>query len=103
LAVTDWRLRRWRLWFLALMTATHHFYKADGKNTLGVNFYFWTKYFCFFSYFNKENSHQEYIFTITFTKVVRSVGLSMLRKNLDLFFRFFITQSGNSSVKVEEA
>ena len=23
LAVTDWRLRRWRLWFLALMTATH--------------------------------------------------------------------------------
>ena len=23
LAVTDWRLRRWRLCFLALMTATH--------------------------------------------------------------------------------
>jgi len=23
LAVTGWRLRRWRLWFLALMTATH--------------------------------------------------------------------------------
>ena len=22
LAVTDWRLRRWSLWFLALMTAT---------------------------------------------------------------------------------
>jgi len=22
LAVTDWRLRRWRLWFWALMTAT---------------------------------------------------------------------------------
>jgi len=22
LAATDWRLRRWRLWFLALMTAT---------------------------------------------------------------------------------
>jgi len=22
-AVTDWRVRRWRLWFLALMTATH--------------------------------------------------------------------------------
>jgi len=22
LAVTDWRLRHWRLWFLALMTAT---------------------------------------------------------------------------------
>jgi len=22
LAVMDWRLRRWRLWFLALMTAT---------------------------------------------------------------------------------
>jgi len=22
-AVTDWRLWRWRLWFLALMTATH--------------------------------------------------------------------------------
>jgi len=22
LAVTDWRLRRWRVWFLALMTAT---------------------------------------------------------------------------------
>ena len=25
LAVTDWRLRRWRLWFLALMTATQFF------------------------------------------------------------------------------
>ena len=25
LAVTDWRLRRWRLWFLALMTATRPF------------------------------------------------------------------------------
>jgi len=25
LAVTDWRLRRWRLWFLALMTATLNF------------------------------------------------------------------------------
>ena len=25
LAVTDWRLRRWRLWFLALMTATRKF------------------------------------------------------------------------------
>ena len=24
LAVTDWRLRRWRLWFLALMTATRN-------------------------------------------------------------------------------
>jgi len=24
LAVTDWRLRRWRLWFLALMTATRY-------------------------------------------------------------------------------
>ena len=23
LAVTDWHLRRWRLWFLALMTAIH--------------------------------------------------------------------------------
>ena len=23
-SVTDWRLRRWRLWFLALMTATLH-------------------------------------------------------------------------------
>jgi len=25
LAVTDWRLRRWRLWFSALMTATPFF------------------------------------------------------------------------------
>jgi len=25
-AVTDWRLRSWRLWFLALMTATHLIY-----------------------------------------------------------------------------
>jgi len=25
LAVTDWRLRRWRLWFLALMTANPGF------------------------------------------------------------------------------
>ena len=27
LAVTDWRLRRWRLWFLALMTATQKILK----------------------------------------------------------------------------
>jgi len=26
LAVTDWRLRRWRWWFLALMTATQQFH-----------------------------------------------------------------------------
>jgi len=25
LAVTDWRLRRWRLWFLALVTSTQRF------------------------------------------------------------------------------
>jgi len=37
LAVTDWRLRRWRLWFLALMTATHagnhteHFFQGNNS------------------------------------------------------------------------
>jgi len=30
LAVTVWRLRRWRLWFLALMTATHQDYVTIG-------------------------------------------------------------------------
>jgi len=29
LAVTDWRLRRWRLWFLALMNATLFLYTFD--------------------------------------------------------------------------
>ena len=39
LAVTDWRLRRWRVWFLALMTATHEMngrpwdHALDFKNT----------------------------------------------------------------------
>jgi len=29
-AVTDWRLRRWRLWFLALMTATRRLVQVTG-------------------------------------------------------------------------
>jgi len=33
LAVTDWRLRRWRLWFLALMTATRKF--SPGTSLIG--------------------------------------------------------------------
>ena len=33
LAVTDWRLRRWRLWFLALMTATR-FFGEQRRSTL---------------------------------------------------------------------
>jgi len=33
LAVTDWRLRRWRLWFLALMTATRQFQRESGTFT----------------------------------------------------------------------
>jgi len=34
LAVTDWRLQRWRLWFLALMTATQTIqYKAMPDET----------------------------------------------------------------------
>jgi len=32
LAVTDWRLRRWRFWFLALMTATPPFAKKYTVN-----------------------------------------------------------------------
>jgi len=32
LAVTDWRLRRWRLWILALMTATR---KSQSQNISG--------------------------------------------------------------------
>ena len=36
LAVTDWRLRRWRLWFLALMTATRT--KEVGKKSNHQNF-----------------------------------------------------------------
>jgi len=35
LAVTDWRLRHWRLWFLALMTATHLFQVLSGAFLLG--------------------------------------------------------------------
>jgi len=34
LAVTEWRLRRWRLWFLALMTATR---KLRHKNRVVDN------------------------------------------------------------------
>jgi len=41
-------------------------------------------------------------FTNNFTKVVRSVGLFMLKKNLDLFFRCINTPSRNPSVKVED-
>jgi len=38
LAVTDWRLRRWRLWFLALMTATRHslFQKKNNLEFFGI-------------------------------------------------------------------
>ena len=32
LAVTDWRLRRWRLWFLALMTGTEWVAVISAKN-----------------------------------------------------------------------
>ena len=32
LAVTNWRLRRWRLWFLALMTATPYYNTKNGIN-----------------------------------------------------------------------
>jgi len=38
LAVTDWRLRRWRLWFLALMTATR--FLLSFFFSLGLLFYF---------------------------------------------------------------
>jgi len=39
LAVTDWRLRRWRLWFLALMTATRKINKChpEPKNFLYIS------------------------------------------------------------------
>jgi len=50
LAVTDWRLRRWRLWFLALMKATRNFGpicfhptktrgKSEGKQTIVSEFH----------------------------------------------------------------
>jgi len=38
LAVTDWRLRRWRLWFLALMTATRQNHKRIINNKKDVFF-----------------------------------------------------------------
>jgi len=40
LAVTDWRLRRWRLWFLALMIATRIGNKPRNqvKNLLRITF-----------------------------------------------------------------
>ena len=40
LAVTDWRLRRWRLWLLALMTATPKYkktYKPACSPTIGIS------------------------------------------------------------------
>jgi len=35
LAVTDWRLRRWRLWFLALMTATRSIFRFGHEGKTG--------------------------------------------------------------------
>jgi len=37
LAVTDWRLRRWRLWFLALTTATRIEVAVNGLKSLAMN------------------------------------------------------------------
>jgi len=55
LAVTDWRLRRWRLWFLALMTATptmcEPLFNAivlAVKNVLRAPFFLKKKNFCNF-------------------------------------------------------
>ena len=39
MAVTDWRLRRWRLWFLALMTAT----RLETHNTLSFQVVLWIR------------------------------------------------------------
>ena len=38
LAVTDWRLRRWRLWFLAFMTATLLVKSPDETGVVDVSF-----------------------------------------------------------------
>jgi len=35
--VTDWRLWRWRLWFLALMTATRQKSQDQAYRTLNLN------------------------------------------------------------------
>jgi len=61
LAVTDWRLQRWRLWFLALMTAT-----LQSK--------FFSFFFLFFSPWKRSNR-------------TRSVNdfLAVARKGLDTF------------------
>jgi len=53
-------------------------------------------------FFMKIKIHTMSNFTISFTKVVRTIVLFMLKKNLDLFFRSINTPSWNSSVKVEE-
>jgi len=50
----------------------------------------------------KRKIHTKSNFTISFTKVVRTIGLFMLKTNLDLFFRSINTPSRNSSVKFKE-
>jgi len=50
----------------------------------------------------KRNIHTKSNFTISFTKVFKTVGLFMLKRNLDLFFRSINTPSRNSSVEVGE-
>jgi len=75
--------------------------KADGKITLGVNFSFKIREKISIIYL-KRIIHTKSNFAISFTKVVRSVGLFMVKKNRDLFFRSINTPSRNSSEKVEE-
>jgi len=50
-------------------------------------------------FYLKRKIHSKSNFTISCTKVVRTVGPFMLKKNLDLFFRSINTPSRNSPVK----
>ena len=53
-------------------------------------------------FFFKRKIHTKRNFPINFTKVVRPVGLFMLKKNLYLFLRSINTLARNYSVKVDE-
>jgi len=53
-------------------------------------------------FYYKRKIHTNCDCTLSFTKVASTVGLFMLKKNLDLFLRSTNTPFRNSSVKVEK-
>jgi len=82
LAVTDWRLQLWRLWFLALMTAT----RFTGTNTINRGSVLWGNEIRY-----KTSSLSEQNRTIHQLFITHETNNYLLRKEPDLltndFFR----------------